>query len=143
MLDFIMVPLIVWIICSAIYSLFELFARKKERLTLIEKMGGEPFTPEVIPNQANMLRLPAVKNSSFSSLKLGSLLAGLGLGLLVGFFLYVNTKSSPAFNHNWVDYEMRPIIFGASTLLFGGLSLVVAFIIELKLTKRKDKEKQG
>ena len=31
MMDFIMVPLIVGIVCAGIYGLFELFVRKKER----------------------------------------------------------------------------------------------------------------
>ena len=133
MLDFIMIPLIVWIICSAIYNLFELFARKKERLFLIEKMV-EPVPPTTFQNSVKSFRLPTVNISSFSSLKIGSLLIGLGLGLLVGFFLYAVAK--PLIDDGLRDYEMQSVIFGASILLFGGLSLVVAFIVELKLTKK-------
>ena len=39
MLDFLMVPLVVGIICAGIYGLFELFVRRKERLAIIEKIG--------------------------------------------------------------------------------------------------------
>ena len=41
MMDFIMVPLIVGIVCAGIYGLFELFVRKKERLAIIEKIGDK------------------------------------------------------------------------------------------------------
>ena len=47
MMDFIMVPTILAIITLGIYKLFELFVCKKERLTIIEKMG-EKFTPDML-----------------------------------------------------------------------------------------------
>lgn len=37
MLDFITIPLVVGICVAGTYGLFELFARRKERITLIEK----------------------------------------------------------------------------------------------------------
>ena len=40
MMDFISVPLVVGIVCAGIYGLFELFVRKRERLAIIEKIGG-------------------------------------------------------------------------------------------------------
>ena len=39
MMDFIMVPLIFGIVTYGIYSLFELFVHKKERLMIIEKLS--------------------------------------------------------------------------------------------------------
>lgn len=39
MMDFIMVPLTTGIVFAAIYGLFELFVRRKERLAIIEKIG--------------------------------------------------------------------------------------------------------
>ena len=39
MMEFIKAPLIIGIVCAAIYGLFELFVRKKERLAIIEKIG--------------------------------------------------------------------------------------------------------
>ena len=38
-MDFITVPLVVGIITLGIYKLFELFACRRERITLIEKLG--------------------------------------------------------------------------------------------------------
>ena len=38
MMDFIIVPTVVGIICASIYGLFELVIRRKERILMIEKM---------------------------------------------------------------------------------------------------------
>lgn len=84
MMDFISVPLVVGIVCAGIYGLFELFVRKRERLAIIEKIGDKldasAFDGKLgLPNY--------MRNFSFSSLKAGCLLAGIGLGLLVGFII--------------------------------------------------------
>ena len=41
MMDFIVVPLTTGIVFAAIYGLFELFVRRKERLAIIEKIGDK------------------------------------------------------------------------------------------------------
>jgi len=41
MLDFIMVPTVMAIICAGIYGLFELFVRRNERMAIIEKIGDK------------------------------------------------------------------------------------------------------
>ena len=69
-MDFIMVPTILAIITLGIYKLFELFVCKKERLTIIEKMG-EKFTPDMLEHKINF---SSTGNFSFSALKLGCLL---------------------------------------------------------------------
>ena len=86
MMDFISVPLVVGIVCAGIYGLFELFVRKRERLAIIEKIGDKldasAFDGKLgLPNY--------MRNFSFSSLKAGCLLAGIGLGLLVGFIINI------------------------------------------------------
>ena len=40
-MDFIMVPLIMGIITLGIYKLFELFACRRERMAIIEKLGDK------------------------------------------------------------------------------------------------------
>ena len=86
MMNFIMVPAIMAIITVGIYKLFELFVCKKERLMLIEKMGDK-YEPDV----ASIPRFHS--NYSFSALKIGCLLLGMGLGLLIGFIIC--TLSTP------------------------------------------------
>lgn len=132
MMDFIMVPLIVGIVCAGIYGLFELFVRKKERLAIIEKIGDK-LEPSAFDVKIGLPRLAT--NFSFSSLKTGCLLAGIGLGLLVGFIISVSLTD---FNLDG-RRELISTVYGASVLLFGGIGLIVAFVIELKLSKDKNK----
>lgn len=134
MMDFIMVPLIVGIVCAGIYGLFELFVRKKERLAIIEKIGDK-LEPSAFDVKIGLPRLAT--NFSFSSLKTGCLLAGIGLGLLVGFIISVSLTD---FNLDG-RRELISTVYGASVLLFGGIGLILAFVIELKLSKEKDKNK--
>ena len=94
MMDFIMVPTIMAIITLGIYKLFELFVCKKERLMLIEKMGDK-----YVPDVACMPKLYG--NFSFSALKLGCLLVGMGLGLLIGFVIC--TSAIPGYLDKDVD----------------------------------------
>lgn len=134
MMDFIMVPLIVGIVCAGIYGLFELFARKKERLAIIEKMGDK-LESSALNAHIGLPRLTA--NFSFSSLKAGCLLSGIGLGLLVGFI--ISTLCTDFNLDMWGQREMISTVYGASVMLFGGTGLIIAFIIEMKLSKDKSK----
>lgn len=136
MMEFIYVPLVVGIICAGIYGLFELFVRKKERLAIIEKIGDD-LDASVFNGK---LGLPSYMGTrfSFSALKVGCLLAGIGLGLLVGFFIDLSVSTSFV---GMVDFSRKisQVVYGASVLLFGGLGLIIAFVVELRLDKGKDK----
>lgn len=132
MMNFIMVPLIVGIVCAGIYGLFELFARRKERLAIIEKMGDK-LDPSTLNAHIGLPRLTA--NFSFSSLKAGCLLSGIGLGLLVAFIIS-STYTDLNFR-DWGQREMISTVYGASVMLFGGIGLIIAFVIEMKLSKDK------
>ena len=137
MLDFIMVPLVCGIFVLGFYKLFELFVCKKERLLIIEKMG-EKFTPDMLEHKINF---SSIGKFSSSALKLGCLLMGLGLGLLIGYLICSTTLEGYAeMGDVRLNYNMREtisIIYGACILLFGGLGLLVAFLIELKINKNK------
>jgi len=138
MLDFIMAPLIVGIVTLGIYKLFELFVRRKERISIIEKMSDK-FDPSMIESSFSF-SINDGKTSAFSTLKLACLLLGIGMGLLVGFFVILNTigiSSNP--DINWQLRETTGVIYGASVLLFGGLGLLVAFLIEMKNNKKIEK----
>lgn len=128
-----MAPAIVGICVAGIYGLFELFARRQERLKIIEKIG-EGID---ISKMDGKLGLPSYfKNFSFSSLKAGCLLAGVGLGLLIGFI--INTSlSANYYNDGWFRNEIAGTAYGASVLLFGGIGLIVAFVIEMKMANKK------
>ena len=64
---------------------------------------------------------------------------GIGLGILVGFFcnLIVAANSHSLDFRN--EYEAISSAYGASVLLFGGLGLIVAFVIETNMKKKNDK----
>ena len=126
-MEFIMIPAIFGIVTLGFYKLFELFVCKKERLLIIEKMG-EKFTPEMLGNKIN---LSSVGNVSFSALKFGCLFVGLGLGLLVAFCIHYNFVDF--LNKGW---DTRSVVYGSCVLLFGGIGLLTAFLVELKISKK-------
>ena len=137
MVEAIMVPAVCSIFVVGFYKLFELFVCKKERLLIIEKMG-EKFTPDMLEHKINF---SSIGKFSSSALKLGCLLMGLGLGLLIGYLICSTTLEGYAeMGDVRLNYNMREtisIIYGACILLFGGLSLLIAFLIELKINKNK------
>jgi len=139
MMDFITVPLVVGIVTLGIYKLFELFVRKKERLSIIEKIG-EKFDASMIENKFSFPS-KIFKNFSFGSLKAGCLLMGVGLGLLVGFAICISTIRGYNLGGSidWAVRDTAGIVYGASVLIFGGFGLIAAFIVEMKYSK-KDKD---
>ncbi|MDD2437807.1 MAG: hypothetical protein PHG27_05600 [Massilibacteroides sp.] len=138
MMDFISIPLTCAIVFAAIYGVFELFVRRRERLAIIEKLG-EKMDPGAIQLK---FRLPNFTNNfSFSALKAGALLAGVGLGLLVGFFINLGMLQSNMYvNEHWFRNDMIAVAYGASVLLFGGIGLIIAFILEMKISKKQNQE---
>lgn len=132
--------IIVGIVTLGIYKLFELFVGKKERLTLIEKLGDK-LDPSVLGGKLNFpigAFMPASR-VSFSSLKLGSLLLGMGIGLWLGYIMCASTIPDYYTDNDWRINEIASLIYGASVLLFGGLSLVIAFVVELIIVRKDNK----
>lgn len=129
MMDFITVPVVVGIIVLGIYKLFELFVCKKERLTIIEKLGDK-LSPEMVERNLKLSTV-SIGNISFSALKFGFLFIGLGIGLLLAFTIHYNFQD---FCGN--SYQLKSCLYGASVLLFGGLGLLIAFLVELKISRK-------
>lgn len=139
MMDFISVPVVVGIVFYGVYKLFELFVCKNERLKIIDKLGDKFSANDI----SGKMTLPSYKRSdfSFSTLKGGFLMLGIGLGLLIGFFICtMSSRSYLSGNADWSAQQIFGIVYGACVLLFGGLGLLVAFIIEMKLSKKDRKE---
>lgn len=131
MMDFIMVPAVLTICVIGVFKLFELFVCKKERIMLIEKMIDQPCLPKAPSYQL-------LGNFSFSALKVGCLLTGMGLGLLIGYLICYGTIPNylNSGRDNWSIRETVSLIYGACVLSFGGIGLIAAFITELKLNKK-------
>jgi hypothetical protein len=135
-------PLVVGIIFYFTYMVFELFARRKERMSLIEKMGQNlsPVDSSVLKSQFSSL-LPSFPKKSFTGLRTGCLLVGLGLGLLVGLFiaLYIENNSLA---EGWRKESFYSVAYGASVLFFGGLGLIISYVIESKSAKKEENTNQ-
>jgi len=122
--------IIVGIVFFAIYRVFELYVRRNERMAIIEKLGGQMKLSD-----ANVdLSLPLFQQSNGSwALRISLLLIGVGIGLLVGFF--IEFMATNAIMNN--DYNWRvQMIYFASVAIFGGLGLLVAYFIERKQSKK-------
>lgn len=126
-----LVPIFVTgIIFLTVYKVFDLFVRRKERMALIEKINLET-TGNIDLSKLGGFLNPSSDNR-FTALKWGCLAVGLGAGMLVGFFIYVNC---PIAQQEW---RLREMMYGALVLIGGGLGLIIAFIIEMKVRKPKD-----
>ena len=128
MMDFITIPLVVGTITLGIYKLFELFVCKKERITMIE-----------INSNLSLNLNYSRSRFTFGSLKSGLLMLGIGLGLLVAFFICINSFPGYTASRNWDVERQASVVYGACVLLFGGAGLLAAFLIEMKIQK-KEKE---
>jgi len=129
MMDFISIPLVVGIITLGIFRLFDLFVRKKERLAIIEKIG-EKFEPSMVENKFSF---PMTNSGSgaFGTLKIACLLLGIGAGLLIGYFICLNSLagySTMDLQHN--AYEISGVVYGASVLLFGGWVCLLPLLLK-------------
>lgn len=137
-MDFITIPLIFGIVTLGIYKLFELFVCKKERLIILEKMNFDNANNQSVDNLFKRHNSPLP--FSFSALKVGCLLLGLGLGIVLGilFFAY-NVETVRAFGEltNYKTITLISLIISGAVLLMGGAGLILAFIIEYKCMKQK------
>ncbi|MDR3218873.1 MAG: hypothetical protein LBU22_07830 [Dysgonamonadaceae bacterium] len=138
--------LIVGFIVLGTYKLFELFIKRKERLAIIEKIFSLSSDKEI----SGSIRLPEIsfggKAFDFWSLRLALLLMGIGLGCLTAYFVQYNMLTSSLQSYvdtqgdNWQFrnefYEMKSIIYFACITLFGGAGLLLAYLLELRRTKK-------
>lgn len=119
---------ILWIV---IYKIFELFVSRRERIMVIEKLTPEGLKEKLLGNNLNLI------GGSYTALRLGCLAIGVGLGLLIGFFIEINTRSSQ-FALYIDDMETTTsIIYGASVLLCGGIGLLAAWVVEIIRERKK------
>ena len=138
-MDFITVPLVFGIVTCGIYKLFELCVCKKERLIILEKINFDNANNQYVNNIFKRHNSPS--SFSFSALKVGCLLLGLGLGLVLGvLFFSFNIETVRAFGEltSYSTYRVVSLIISGAVLLMGGLGLLLAFIIEYKIGKKKD-----
>ncbi|HEV7381542.1 MAG TPA: DUF6249 domain-containing protein, partial [Dyadobacter sp.] len=86
--------------------------RYRERMAMIERnVNASIFTN---------------KSTISPTLKFGMLLVGIALGILIGDIL-----------HDYYDFN-RGTAFSSMTLLFGGISLIINFVIERRLNRKPE-----
>jgi hypothetical protein len=136
MMEFITVPLTFGIGAYAFYKVIELFVRKKERLMLVDKLNTLDNVNTNNINLSGLFGEAKTLQNQFLTLRIGSLLMGLGLGLLVG-YLIVHISFGGFRDVTWDIRQTQSVIYGASTLLFGGMGLIAGFVTEMKMKNKK------
>ena len=132
-MDFITVPLTTGIVFLAFYKVIGLFVCRKERMAIIEKIGDKLSTSS-LTNELELFNYGGL-HISFSALKTGCLLIGIGLGMLIGLLLHIYVASMNDLGTSIGIRNMIEVAYGAPVLLFGGLGLIVAFIVEMRVKK--------
>ena len=131
MMDFIAIPLVVGIITFGVYKFFELIVCRRERLNIIDRLESSQLI-DYLKQVPMGLRCEAPEyrpRVSTGGLRVGCLLAGLGLGLVIGMLM------KPSFAQD--DWSLFSGLCGGLVLLCGGVGLLVSFIVEMRLARRK------
>jgi multisubunit Na+/H+ antiporter MnhB subunit len=134
---------VVGILVLGVYKLFELFVRKKERLMIVEKIS-------LIVDEKGMDNLISLPNLVFSkrdygswSLRISLLLIGVGLGCIAAFVVLHNLFPLNVYASNdWLlrEYmeQVQVILYFSFITIFGGIGLLIAYLIESKLKKKQE-----
>ncbi len=125
--------LIVATIFYFIYALAARIATRKERLTFFDIMATmDPGTLQAY-KEINPQWEVMVKKSPYSALRSACLLLGLGLGLVV---VWLGLSFwSPGTLRNALYEGVNGFLILGSPILFAGLGLLVAYLIERKQTQ--------
>lgn len=131
-----LVPIFVMgIITLGIYKIFELFVRRNERISIIEKLSN--IDPETLKHRINF---PVYKDESIGSwsIRIGLLLIGVGLGVVIATIVDISTAIPSYYKGQLVYDSMRSVdvLYPSCAAVFGGIGLVIAYFIE----KKKDKK---
>jgi len=112
------------------YKVFELFAKRKERILLIEKLASLCAENKEDKEKQLKIQLPLIvgNDSGFWPLRISLLLIGIGLGFLTALFIQLGYYSELARD----VYDNVALVNLASISFFGGIGLLIAFLIEQK-----------
>jgi hypothetical protein len=141
-----LVPIfIIGILVLGTYKLVELFVRKNERLAIIEKL----FTLSDNKEISGAIKLPNISlgndNKGSWPLRISLLLIGIGLGCLLAFITQYGLFDSFIDTQNQeLTREARHQIYSIESItnfsfisIFGGIGLLIAYLIESKQAKNK------
>jgi hypothetical protein len=131
-----LVPIFVMgIITLGIYKIFELFVRRNERISIIEKLSD--VDPETLKHRINF---PVYKDERAGSwsIRIGLLLVGIGLGVIIATIVDISTAIPNYYQGRLVYNSIHTVgaLYPSCAAVFGGIGLVTAYFIE----KKKDKK---
>lgn len=137
MLNFIIAPTIVATICFFIYRVFELYARRRERMLIIERINN--FSMQGNLNIPDPKLLIPTSCNQFTALRIGLMLFSIGIGLVVAFCfteMFFELEQSNRAIRDKID-----LMYFAFSFTFAGLGLLSAFVIERKMTKKDNRNR--
>ena len=119
------------------YKLFETLIRRKERIMMIEKLDVSNL--HALPSAEALNILDYMPNKRFTGLRMGMLVLGIGLGLMVAWALSISIYYcyGEVFKNSHYFREMFYAIYLASPAFFGGLGLIISYLIEQKVRKQE------
>jgi len=136
-MDWITAPLICAIIFGCVYKVVELFARKRERLMLINKIT------EISNTDFKGINLYSSGNK-FMALRIGWLMLGVGCGFLFGFLINwtaTNGKYATEFGNAWSYHNaVGSIVYVACICICGGIGLLLSYKAERKAEHPEEKK---
>ena len=137
-MDFITLPLTLGIVFTLVYRIFELFVRRKERMIMLEKLSMS-LDCQALDGKLQLPSYSSVSNVRFTSLRIACLMIGLGLGIIVGTILSLSVSANAeTYNLSVQDLKsVKEVLLGSSVLLFGGLGLMVSYLIEQRQLKKE------
>ena len=117
------------------YKLFETLIRRKERIMMIEKLDFS--NPHALPSAEALNILDYMPNKRFTGLRNGLLISGVGIGLIVAWVLAITLLPMNGNIPSYSDIQSFAVIHLASPALFGGLGLIISYLIEQKARKQE------
>ena len=132
-----------------IYKWFELIILKKERMNIIQRLEGESLFEYAnrIPiglGRGNASGADAVCAEKIhpvqpqaKALRWGMLLVGIGLGAVTSIFFAYDIDWQ-SISETYRAHSLLEFFVGAWVVLCGGLGLVLAFVVERALYKKKE-----
>ena len=131
-----LVPIIIVPTCVYFFFKFlESLVRRRERIIMVEKLDFS--NQHSLPPIDSLNVSDYMPTKRFFGLRTGLLLVGIGLGLMLAWMLTLFTAQS-AFLSGEAPYYVRnmfQVIYLAAPACFGGIGLIISYVIEQKWRK--------